>query len=603
MDPSKSQVEVFYLDLCLQLASRDPLSSAFSVKHLKKDLETLKFRFFQEGLSFLTKTLPKLGKALDKGLVSSRLDVPREFKRTRRGTNIPAFLQAYFSRVFTEDGTLLDEPDVVAIGHLRQVLFAAYKLEVPYSAEQENAVVASFTQTEEELQEVFSDAEEDFLPRAVEITYDVFREFDFSDIIPRHGPGAVATGERGDDKWHFRRLYNQIHQVFPYYNYFIVGGANELLDRLEWYKSLERRETGVAKVVLVPKDSRGPRLISCEPLEYQWIQQGMGRKLMEFFESHWLTKGNINFTHQSVNQALALEGSTSGAWATIDLKDASDRVSLKLVETLFSECPRVLKALTSARTTATTLPNGEELQLKKFAPMGSAICFPVEAFVFWVVCVAAVVQSSRLPLREVARLVYVYGDDIIIPVEYASRCMHALELVGLRVNKDKCCITGFFKESCGVDAYKGVNVTPLRLRTQWTGRRSDGAALSSYSALANSLASAGYLGASDFIWKTLESVYGIIPYATSLSSFPSRVVASPEGAEDLNKSLGIRRRWNSSLQRFEFMVNKLVSRRIHTQLDSWNRLLRNVVAGRLDEPSVVVLPRSTRIKRGWAAVY
>lgn len=602
MDSWQSQAEVFYLNLCVQLVGRDPLNTVQSVKNLRKDIETMKSRFFAEGLSFLTKTLPKLGKALDMGLVSSRLDVPREFKRSRRGTNIPAFMQAYFSRVFSDDGVLLDEADVDAIKHLRQVLFFAYKLEVDYDSDTKNSVIESFVQTESLLPDTISD-DVSFIPRAAEIAYDVFKDFNPRDIVPKHGPGAVATGEKLDMKWDFSRLYNQIHQFYPYYDYFIVGGARELHDRLEWYKSLQRLESGVAKVVLVPKDSRGPRLISCEPLEFQWIQQGLGRKLMSWLESGQLTSGNINFTLQSINQRLALESSISQRFATIDLKDASDRVSLALVNEVFSECPLLLRALISSRTSATLLPDGRTIPLKKFAPMGSALCFPVEAFLFWVIMVAAVVESQHLPLRMVAKSVYVYGDDIIIPTEWADCCMHALESVGLLVNRSKCCITGFFKESCGVDAYKGTNVTPLRLRKQWTGHPTDGTALSSYSALANTLAKAGYFETSNTIWKALESVYGILPYGTFNSSYPCREAASPEEAEELNQSLKIRRRWNSSLQREEILVKKVTSRHLKTRLDGWNRLLRNTITARLDEPSVVVVPRSTKIKRGWASVY
>jgi hypothetical protein len=370
-----------YLDLVLSVLDQDPLGIT-SRKDLDRDRRTLCDRFEAEGLSFLTKTLPLLGKALDLGLVESSLCVPREFKKAHKCTGIPAFLQTYFRLVFAEDGMLLEQADPRAVKHLRQVLFMLYKLELPYSEASEKRVIASFVATERELELGSDSPTGDLLAAASYIVRDVLMGFDPMDVMPKHGPGAVATGERLEEKWLFKRLYSQINRVYPYYDYYIVGRGRELLDRLDWYRSLERQISGCAKVVLVPKDSRGPRLISCEPLEYQWIQQGLGRKLVEHLESFWMTKGKINFTNQEVNRELALTSSLTQEYATLDLKEASDRVSVELVSRLFAHSDATLKALLATRTTATKLPDGSVLSLNKFAPMGSALCFPVEAFCF-----------------------------------------------------------------------------------------------------------------------------------------------------------------------------------------------------------------------------
>jgi hypothetical protein len=135
MDLPKSQVEI-YLELCTQLVRDDPHSQS-SQKNVSRDVETMRSRTRTEGLSFLTKTLPKLGKALDLGLISSKLEVPREFKRSHENRNIPALLQGSFSLVFDEDGLLRDDASTSAVKHLRQVLFFVYKLETPYEPEDE----------------------------------------------------------------------------------------------------------------------------------------------------------------------------------------------------------------------------------------------------------------------------------------------------------------------------------------------------------------------------------------------------------------------------------------------------------------------------------
>lgn len=607
LETLNSQFEV-YLDLIVALIQCDPLR-ANRQKDLKHDIETVKSRCYAEGLSFLTKTLPKLGKALDNGLSRTEFLLPREFKHAHDNTSIPAFLQAYFNLVFDESGALLTDASPGAVKHLRQVLFFAYKLELPYSTESESAVMATFVETDRDLKLSDDERLDRELHLASIITARVFEGFDPKDIEPRHGPGAVATGEKLESKFEFARLYSSIHSVFPYYDYFVVGGARELLDRVRWYKSLTRLDHGCAKVVLVPKDSRGPRLISCEPLEYQWIQQGLGRKLMRHLETNWFTKGNINFTYQKINQRLALEGSLlEKSWSTLDLKDASDRVSLELVRKVFSKTPELLRALEACRTTETQLPDGRRVALNKFAPMGSALCFPVEAYIFWVLMVAArvapVTRGDSVPWRDVksrGEVTYVYGDDIIVPETEAAECVHALERADLKVNMQKCCFTGPFKESCGVDAFKGVMVTPLRLRKQWSGRSSDGNAYAAYSSLANALALKGYKLASDLIWERLERVHGAIPYGTLNSSYPCKVISDADEAERYNTAR-FRSRWNRDYQRFEFSINVVRPGRRESSLDGWARLLRDNLMPVDGDPQIVVMPRSTKIRRGWAAV-
>lgn len=578
----QSQFEEFYLDLSVQLVRSDPLAIC-TPKHLRKDIETTKSRVQCEGLSFLTKSLPKLGKALDQGLENSRFTLPQGFRQSHGNRSIPAFMQEYFNLVFGCEGILRKDASAEAIKHLRQCLFFAYKLESPYSKETEERVISSFVNTDGELSSLdFTDQDANLEQM---ITEDVFRDFDPFDIVPRHGPGAVATGEKMEDKWVFTRKYPSIHKLYPYYRFFVVGGARELGDRLGWYRSLQPVQYGTAKVVLVPKDSRGPRLISCEPLEFQWIQQGLGRKLMHHLETTQSTCGNINFIDQEVNRKLTLESSRTREFATLDLKDASDRVSMQLVRKVFARTPKLLSALEACRTSATKLPSGEVIHLEKFAPMGSALCFPVEAYCFWVLIVAALARHG-IPSSRGANLVKVYGDDIIVPTELAEVSIQALERYGLLVNRDKSCIKGFFRESCGMDAFNGVPVTPIRLKKPWTAKRSDGTALASYTSIANSLKAKGYTLVAEQMYRGIEGVYGTLPYGTGNSSFPCREVREVSHAIGLNRDR-VETRWNGTLQRLEAKVLTVTAKSRQTQLDGWQRLLRDMVSGSPLNPSVV----------------
>jgi len=595
----KSQDE-FYLGLHLQLVRCDPLKLS-SVKNLNRDVATLKSRVSNEGLAFLTKTLPSLGKALDRGLVSGRFKRPLSFGKGK-SPNMPAFMQVYFNLVFDEDSLLRDVVPAEAISHLRQVLYFAYKLELPYSAKENDRVIDTFISTEKELELLDIPLANDILALAKIITRKVFHGFNHKDIHPRHGPGAVATGEKLDAKWYFTRRYRTIESVYEFARYFLTDFRSTMFDRFLHVPTITHFN-GQSKVVLVPKDSRGPRLISCEPLEFQWIQQGLGRKLanhLEYVSTY--TRGKVNFTRQEINSGLAKTSSASQCYATIDLKDASDRVSLQLVSRIFADLPILLGALEACRTTETKLPDGRIVSLLKFAPMGSALCFPVEAFIFWVVIVSAIVDRTQLPLELAGDSVYVYGDDIIVPTKYAELSIQALESVGLLVNRDKSCTEGFFRESCGVDAFKGTDVTPLRLKSPWTDRKTDGSAYVAYLHLRNALALRGYVGSSEFLDMELQKLYGNIPYGTSVAPYPCKLVNSPLQAEVLNRPL-FRRRFNRDYQRVEFLLPSLSSRKVKSKLDGWQRLMRNFVSPPFSDPSVIVVPRSIQIKRGWAAVF
>jgi hypothetical protein len=582
---------------------------------LLKDVSYIFDRVNHEGLKFLTVTLPKLGKAIDRGLETGHLVLPVGFKRASRKSRIPAFMQGIFRCVFHEDGTLKEEPDSHSIQDLRQVLFLLYKLELPYSEKEKGKVLDNFEVVEAELSSSIYFDDTRVLSKARRLIHSVLKGFDPKDIVPAHGPGAVATGEKGDEKWTFARKYTSLHQCYPYYDYFIVGRGNELCDRLSWYKGLVKEEIPCAKVILVPKDSRGPRLISEEPLEIQYIQQGLLRKLVPWIENHPLTRGVINFTDQSLNQRLALESSTTRECATLDLKEASDRIRMDLVEDLFpKEFVRHIKA---CRSTHTELPCGKRLPLSKFAPMGSALCFPVMALTLWAICRAYLQDSDDQERSSVHSIphygtIAVYGDDLVVPTRSARTLVRVLERHSLRVNSDKSFVDGYFRESCGVDAYKGVNVTPGRLRKPFSAKSRDTSFLANSSSLANFMFKRGYWLCASYLWSTIESVYGKIPYGTPSAGYVCREVDDVEEAERLNLALYRQHRYEEGIQVNQFRVFLFSKETKEGLIDGWPRALRGILSPGSGvertpvslgaNPFVTVTSFSSlvKIKRGWS---
>jgi hypothetical protein len=93
--------------------------------------------------------------------------------------------------------------------------------------------------------------------------------------------------------------------------------------------------------------------------------------------------------------------------------------------------------------------------------MGNATTFPVQSLVFWAICCASLQYHGF----HQPGAVFVFGDDIIIPTQAAEFIVDDLESFGLVVNRTKSFWRGAFRESCGVDAFNGVNVTPVRWKT------------------------------------------------------------------------------------------------------------------------------------------
>jgi hypothetical protein len=574
-----------------------------SVKSLQRDFDEFLRRVKFEGFSFATKTLPKLGNAFDLALAEGHLHVPRDFKRSHENRAIPAFLQALFKELFDEAGHLVPDPEPDTIKSVRQVLFLAYKYELPFTEAQKRAVIARFHASEDEISRP---VQEDEFPTAIlsqaeRLLRVLFRRFNPLDIRPRHGPGAVASGEKGDGKWKFSTLYPQIHRMYPYHEYYMVGCPSSYLFGSDFHDRFAEQKNGISKVVLVPKDSRGPRLISCEPLEFQWIQQGLNRELVDLLESHWLTRGHINFQDQKVNQKLATVGSVTGEWATIDLKDASDRVSRKLVACLFSSLEMVRDALYATRSTHTMLPDGSIHELQKFAPMGSAVCFSLESIVFWVLSVCAVQKQTKGSLYDATRCVYVYGDDLIVPTDCFTAVKQVLESFRLVVNDKKSCYKGKYRESCGVQSFNGFNVTPIRCSTLWSSDSTDCSCFTAYISYANEFASRGYTEVSRYIFEALERQYGPIPWGYTDSSYPCRWCDNHDEIL-LRNAEKFPLRWHAGLHRFQFRVKTVISRQHKSKLEGWPRLLRQLSGGGGEDPSVYVLPRNTKIVKRWRSI-
>jgi hypothetical protein len=203
----------------------------------------------------------------------------------------------------------------------------------------------------------------------------------------------------------------------------------------------------------------------------QYVQQGILEAIVEAIREDDISQWLICFDDQLPNRELAREGSLTGALATLDLSEASDRVSNQHVLALMSDHPHLRDGVQACRSRKADV-NGKTIRLAKFASMGSALCFPIEAMVFATVVFVGIERalSRRLTKKDIQSLrgrVRIYGDDIIVPVDFVEHVIDSLTSYGMKVNRSKSFWTGGFRESCGGDYFLGRDVTPVKIRSEF----------------------------------------------------------------------------------------------------------------------------------------
>jgi len=192
---------------------------------------------------------------------------------------------------------------------------------------------------------------------------------------------------------------------------------------------------------------------------------------------------------------------------------------------------------------------GEVITLNKFASMGSALTFPLEAIIFTVITSMGVSGlKAPVPARQLAGRVSVYGDDIIAPVDNVADVIHYLEAFGFKVNGHKSFWTGKFRESCGKEYYDGDDVSIIRLRADVPTSRRDAALIRRFTEFRNRAYSSG-------LWRTVKVADDIL---SNLIQIPTRHVlerdAIPANVLALDSVIpnpNWNGRFNPDLQRFE----------------------------------------------------
>ncbi len=447
-----------------------------------RDISYMSRRTEEEGESFLTLVLPTFAKALEKGLSIGGFPL-HDVSGFRHTRGLPAFLQGFLKQIFSQDGSILECPDAESIRAIRQLCFLSYKIERDCSPRRTKAAIDSYVSTDAELRylpkRIPAERVLAFEQASLRLFGSMFSDLDRKiaefDLSPKHGPGAVAEKLTPLEKWDLDYWPARLNEVFPHWRY--------RSNLPQWDCSIDLITPDAelpVRVVTVPKTQKTPRIIAIEPSTVQYAQQGLKEEIY-----NWISRDRLNqilgFEDQTRNQQMALRGSLDGSFATLDLSEASDRVHWWLVQRMVKNFPHLRDFLDATRSRSAEVEGHGVIPLVKFASMGSALTFPIEAMIFTILAALGMNEQGGVAIRPtslVGRL-SVYGDDIIVPTDTVASVIDWLETFGFKVNRSKSHWRGYFRESCGKEYYRGSDVSVQKFRHDFPSSRKDATAVAS----------------------------------------------------------------------------------------------------------------------------
>lgn len=459
-----------FIEDCFNAALQDCYQNldSYSCADFAKDKEVFHTRLIHEGIAFAARTLPILSDGMFHILEGRQANFAG-FELHSAG-RYPKFLQGLFAKALNDTGK--EEERAYYIKAVYQISVMFKKIEGPFKKKALRKQFAQFKAVDMVLGEIDfgCDKTKVILDLSSELCGEFIKSITLSDktAVPRPGPGATNHPVEKNMRYEPHVLFSSVDTVLPYQEWFYPTPWHACLQSrtfLELYKNPVKEPTSRFKYV--PKVYGKARGICIEENEIQWLQQAVSRLLRSAIDKDPILSERIKLQDQSLNAALALEGSLTREMATIDMSEASDRIARELVRIHFQSNPDLCDALMALSTKWIEPPKevgGDLMPTNKYAPMGSGLCFPVMSLVHYFLC-QAIIQLTSIPeAAELSQKVYVYGDDIVLPSQCAQAVFDWLPEFGIKLNVTKSYVRSFFRESCGTHAYYGVDITPIFIR-------------------------------------------------------------------------------------------------------------------------------------------
>lgn len=325
--------------------------------------------------------------------------------------------------------------------------------------------------------------------------------FSIDDARPKFGPGSVAErGVRGRICKIKQLQYDYLIDRFLFHGHIGMYGMGEdhglTVQQIIPNPSMWTPDRGVSSriswLIFRDKNLKVARSVCMEPNTLMYSQQLIEREFLRIIAKSQMSKF-IDIRDQQRNRELSLFGSYTSEIDTLDLSAASDRLGLDLVKRIFP--PSWLIPMLVTRSHSARLPDGTLRALLKFAPMGSALCFPTQCIVFASVCILSAAMYAYDTdtvdsafndwlSHNVSRVISmfssscssyvrgfqplaVYGDDICVDRRLTDTVKSILSSLGFVVNDQKSFTSSqSFRESCGGYYIDGHDITPLYFRVK-----------------------------------------------------------------------------------------------------------------------------------------
>lgn len=211
---------------------------------------------------------------------------------------------------------------------------------------------------------------------------------------------------------------------------------------------VEYVEIEALDVFNVPKSYKIKRGISPNTLVGSFHSYGLGKMIEHRLEE----RAGISLSRQpELHKILARKASKTRRLVTADLSSASHCFTSPLINMMV---PRPwFKELNRGRLSQVTL-DGKCYYQHSFMAMGIGFTFPLQTLLFW-----SILRAIQTLTRTKGRI-SVFGDDLIYPRQMHPFVVSILSDIGFSLNVEKTFEKEMFRESCGGDFCRGVDVRP-----------------------------------------------------------------------------------------------------------------------------------------------
>lgn len=240
--------------------------------------------------------------------------------------------------------------------------------------------------------------------------------------------------------------------ILPWLNKMLVED-HILAPRVKQFIHADTRNLVVdhLNLVAVPKSWKALRLITPLTLCTLAYSYGVAGQVEAALEKEGLNIASLQNRHARLVKRMSVTRSS----VTADLSSASDSLTNWLLNSVLPRDWYI--ALRKSFTKTLRIEDRCEIHTMSSLPMGNAATFPVETLVFY--CLL----KSISDLTEQSGLISAYGDDLIYPRRLHKYVSVIFPKLGILLNPEKTFVDLHFRESCGSDFFKGVDVRPAFL--------------------------------------------------------------------------------------------------------------------------------------------